>query len=357
MNNPGSILKLWVKAVKVHEADKDPKTLSKKGQEQKTKIKQGLTNLKTQGIADMAAPANVANFVGLRDRVGLVMTRYCRHLKAAKDEDKKVLPRYLKTVTQLTALVLNLDPKNLSHADEDPSLESLESVDVSAVEKALAQPDTGGEVDLDAPAAQDAHPGKDQPGQKQQPQHEEPGKDKPGKDLAATWAARRHEVEPQLLAALKANHPNAGQLRAVFDFALGKSEAGEFAKALQSLDNLAKLLAAPVGANGAHPDVAANLKEWQAACIEIKNDLRKVQSKIAGAQDVNSVQAVVRLESVIKNLGHEPASQQDVKELQTWLEADEVVTRVEAPNPWGIPVMVRERLKPVLDALKAQLPA
>src|SRR5258708_1274347 len=86
MNNPGSILKLWVKAVATHEKGKDDKTLPKKGQEQKSKIKMGLTTLKFQGATDMATPANAERFIVLRDKVGKLMTRYCRYLKAAKDE-------------------------------------------------------------------------------------------------------------------------------------------------------------------------------------------------------------------------------------------------------------------------------
>jgi hypothetical protein len=121
MNNPGSILKLWVKAVATHEKGKDPKSLPKKGQEQKPKIKHGLTTLKFQGGTDLARPANAERFIVLRDKVGKVMTRYCRYLKAAKDEDKQVLPRYLKTVTRLTAVVLKLAPGSISQDEEDPA--------------------------------------------------------------------------------------------------------------------------------------------------------------------------------------------------------------------------------------------
>ena len=56
MIKPGSILKLWTKALKKHEADKDPKELPKKGQDQKLKIKKGLTTLKFQAAADLTQP-------------------------------------------------------------------------------------------------------------------------------------------------------------------------------------------------------------------------------------------------------------------------------------------------------------
>lgn len=342
MNNPGSILKLWIKAVKTHEADKDPKTLPKKGQEQKTKVKKGLTSLKAKGAVDMAVPANAEGFVALRDRVGLVMTRYCRHLKSAKDEDKKVLPKFLKTVKCLTALVLKLSPNNLSQDEDEPSLESLEGVDVAAIDAALEAPDTGGDIDLDEPTGQDAETGK--------------GKTEP--DHAAAWEARRKEVEPLLTAALKALHPNAGQLRAVFGLAVEKADAGDHVKALQTLEHLAKLLSAPAGTNGeASPAAAAALRQWQAACTEVKAQLRKLQGEIVKAKEANSAKAVILLESVVKNLTATPSTQQSVAELERYLSDDDVITRAQEPNPWGFTVNVREKLLAVLVVLKPLLPA
>ena len=75
MNNPASILKLWIKAIKMHETDKDPKKMPQKGQEQKTKIKNGLTTLKAKGAAAMASPANAPQFLTVRDQAGKAMTR------------------------------------------------------------------------------------------------------------------------------------------------------------------------------------------------------------------------------------------------------------------------------------------
>ena len=48
-------------------------------------------------------------------------------------------------------------------------------------------------------------------------------------------------------------------------------------------------------------------------------------------------------------------TQQDVVELEGWIQGDDVITAVEEPNPWGLPVQIRERLLPVLAALKTQM--
>jgi hypothetical protein len=234
INNPGSILKLWNKAVKTHEVGKDVKTLPKKGQDQKTRIKKGLTTLKFQGATDLTAPANADRFVVLRDKVGKAMTRYCRYLKAAKDEDKKVLPRYLKTVKQLTAVVLKLQPGNVSQGEEDANLDSLEGVDVAEVDRAMEAPDTDGDVNLEESAAKEPPP-----------EEKAPGKPPPAPDAAAMWAERRRKLEPLLQQALTSPRGDADRLRSVFALSDTRADAKNYVAALQSLSALEKLLAAP----------------------------------------------------------------------------------------------------------------
>jgi hypothetical protein len=150
IKSPGKVLKLWIKAVKVHEKDKDPKNLPKKGQEQKSTVKKGLTKLRDQAAAGVKTTEAHASFTATRDRVGVALKKYCRYLNAAKDEDKKVLPKFLKLVKQLTAVVLGIEAAQVDLNEDEMDLDSLNAVDVSALEKALAQPDTDADVDFDA---------------------------------------------------------------------------------------------------------------------------------------------------------------------------------------------------------------
>lgn len=63
--------------------------------------------------------------------------------------------------------------------------------------------------------------------------------------LQLAFEARLAELEPLLLSALKAQSGDASKLRAVADFAREKGRGGAFKPALQALEQLAKLLAAP----------------------------------------------------------------------------------------------------------------
>ncbi|WP_420003213.1 hypothetical protein [Arenibacterium sp. LLYu02] len=56
------------------------------------------------------------------------------------------------------------------------------------------------------------------------------------------WDKLRSILEPQVAEALKANHPEAGKIRAVWSFALEKADAGAFAAALQAGARLAAMV-------------------------------------------------------------------------------------------------------------------
>jgi len=299
MNNPGSILKLWVKAVATHEKDKDPKTLPKKGQEQKSKIKHGLTTLKLQGKTDMAVPANASRFVVLRDNAGKLMTRYCRYLKAAKDEDKKILPKYLKTATQLTAVVLKLDPGNLSQAEEEPNLESLAGVDVSAVEKALAAPDTGEEIELED-EGKEAAP--------DQTQTQTKDKADEYKELFLGLM----ETIPGDLKRLTAQNPQAAaKIGPIVTAAGGHAKKGDYQKGFTFLEQAATALATalaagrakeakeviPGGKVAAMVNALAQAKtQWEAALATVRTNIKPAQDML---REQNCPNAAVGLKNLV----------------------------------------------------------
>jgi hypothetical protein len=219
----------------------------------------------------------------------------------------------------------------------------------------IASPEEAARADklADSPSESDGGTNLASGDQEQEPEEEQEN-DAGGQEAnadEARWNARREAIESDYLAALEKQPPNASQLRAVLGFADGKAEAGDFAKALLGLDSLEKLLqATPQTAD------AAVLHDWQVACADVKSLLRKVQAELVKAKDVNSTEATLRLESIIKNLASDPSTQQDVAELDRWIREDDVITRVQKRNPWGIEVTVRQTLLPVLDTLKAKLP-
>jgi hypothetical protein len=169
--------------------------------------------------------------------------------------------------------------------------------------------------------------------------------------LQAEYERRVLALEPRVLEAEKTRKGQSKWLM-LFMSAQDRGSDGEFDKAIQILDKLEALLKAPTQTNG---KAAAALQQWQAACAEVTNQLRKFQAEITKEKDANSDKAVMQLEGIVKNLAHQPSTQQDVVELERWIGDDELITLVDTPNPWGIAVNIRQRLLPVLSTLKPQL--
>jgi hypothetical protein len=222
IRSPAKILNLWNRAVKKHEEGKKPADLPKKGQEQKGKVKKGLTNLKIKAAHGLSDAGAREKFVALRDRVAVVMTKYCRYLKAAKDEDKAVLPRFLKSVKQLTVVVQQLEPGSLDESEDEVGLDALDAVDVAALDETLSQPDTQADVDLD-----------------DEPEEVPPA---PAVDEGAAFTARLKALLPRVLQAQKANPALALDLKLAVSEAQVFSRKQDFAQANALLDKAEGLM-------------------------------------------------------------------------------------------------------------------
>jgi hypothetical protein len=103
----------------------------------------------------------------------------------------------------------------------------------------------------------------------------------------ARWLARRQAIEEPYLEALKEQPARAGQLRAVLAYADGKAEAKDFAKALQGLDSLDKLLHTPTGVPTEAPPAPGLVQKrkflverWQRIPPEVRADLQKLKAAI-----------------------------------------------------------------------------
>lgn len=82
---------------------------------------------------------------------------------------------------------------------------------------------------------------------------EKPAAPRADPDAAARYAQRRTVLEPRLLAALKAQHPEATKLRAADGFAQEKARSGDPAAAMKALDLVERLLATPTPSPAAPP--------------------------------------------------------------------------------------------------------
>lgn len=98
---------------------------------------------------------------------------------------------------------------------------------------------------------------------------------------------------------------------------------------------------APGGGGGGGRDEAMAL--WKSRREAAIKSLRATASKIAAAKHPSSSKAIIEIQAVTMNLTAEPATMQQVKELQTYLDTDQVVIDVSE---------LAENIRtPLLDAL------
>lgn len=100
---------------------------------------------------------------------------------------------------------------------------------------------------------------------------------------------------------------------------------------------------------------SAAIPAWQAARASVVEQLKKLGTAIASTKDPEARHAIIMLQAIIKNLTPEPGSQQSVLELERYLTTDDIIDDVESPNPFGLPISVREPLLGALAPLKAEL--
>jgi hypothetical protein len=372
--SPVKIIRLWRKVndrygPKEPEKGEKPKGKAAAEVKQNEKIERGMKALKAVAQAGVKTPGQVKKFESTRTKLNRLLLLYCKTLKSAKPDGYQDLNKFRKNVRQLTVTVGHLSAVNADLADEGAvDLGDLLGIDDSGLDKALTDPslDQADDVAFDEaeePPAPEAPPVPPEPGA-------------PDSDLAAQWAQRREALEPKLLQALKGQGGDAGKLRAVFQFALGKAETGQYAAALQGLNQLEKLLEktgaeaealvsqtdAPVspeadGSPAAPSDLEAALKSWQNARILVVNQLRRLEAAVQKGNHPDAVWAIVRLESICKQLTARPDTLPKVAAVEAYLKGDEIIDVAEEPNQFGIPVKIREPLLRELVSLKPHLSA
>jgi hypothetical protein len=133
----------------------------------------------------------------------------------------------------------------------------------------------------------------------------------------------------------------------------------DFTAALKKLDEAEALLPKKPGQDSAHPpantssaETAAAMADWQSARNEAVGTLRKLGAAIVAAKDPESGAAQIVLEAIAKNLTEKPVTTQQVLELERYLQTDKIITEAEAPNPFGVTIVIRTPLLNALGTLK-----
>lgn len=166
-----------------------------------------------------------------------------------------------------------------------------------------------------------------------------------GKD----YQARLARLQPEIRKAMAG--PAAAELQALISELTRHGNGGDYAAAAADLDEIEALLEGggeeaaqgtgepAQGASGptsavpktaAAPAAAAGnaMELWKTRRVAAVTALRAVAAKIAAAKHPSSTKAILEIQAVTKNLTAEPATLQQITELQTWLGSDDVVNDV-----------------------------
>ena len=376
MQNPTKILKLWNKANdrfgtgkkdKLSSAEK--KQLSSKEKiayKQKERITQGLTILRTVSKGGVKSAGKVKKFEKVRSKTLRFMKRYCKVVKSTKIEAAKELTKYRKIVKQLTVVVDGLIPIQVEDSDDgDLDLNVLAGIDTAKLDSDLDQlEDTGDQDDDEGFDEDELETDEDEEGaeevEEQQSADTETSAESAAKpdSLADTWKRRREDIEPALKQAFSEQKGDISQMRAVFAFAMEKAAQNDYAKALQGLDSLTKLLkkadSAPAQTgNGSPTNGALKLGPWQTVKRAAVKQVRQLQTEIAKSRHPSAGKVIRHLETIPKLLQKDPATVTDVDSLTKTIQSSPVISKAEAKNPFSVNVKIREALMKALQAAKA----
>lgn len=149
----------------------------------------------------------------------------------------------------------------------------------------------------------------------------------PGDDEArAAFTRRLSALQARIKQALAG--ASAARVKPLSDGVTQAAKVGRYADANRLLDALEPLLDPGGKTGGGEAARAQALQDWKTRRAAAVSSLKAVATQVAAAKHASSAKAVIELQAVIKNLTPEPASLQQVRELQRWLADDDVVTDV-----------------------------
>jgi hypothetical protein len=365
IRSPIKILKLWNKINdrfgpveagddKIRKGEKKKVSdTDKAAEKQNTKITRGLTALKVVAKAGVTTPSQVKKFETTRDRVVLVMKKYCKTIKSARLEGAQDMNKFRKSVKQLTIVVEGLTAGLVDAADEgDEEIGALAGIDDGKFDQAMEDPNFAAAADnfsfddiiTEAPPTEE----------KLAPAAAEP------KELNGVMA-RLNVLNPQYLQAIKLNGPDVPQMKTMFQIVSGflKDKNLEQAEpALSDLEMLVnKALAVPPAVAASPKDLGVAMKGWQTARVDVINSLRKLETAIQKDSHPQGLRAIVLLESICKQLTLSPDTLPKIKAVESYLQSDDIIGAAEEPNRFGIAVKIRQPLLNELQGLKTFVPA
>ena len=106
------------------------------------------------------------------------------------------------------------------------------------------------------------------------------------------------------------------------------------------------------------PGKAPNLKGmiiWTAARAKAIAALKEAEAAVRAFEDPDSNGAIVELRAIRANLTEKPETDQQIKELETYIGGDEVVADAEGDNGLGINLQLRQPLLAALATLRNDL--
>jgi hypothetical protein len=106
------------------------------------------------------------------------------------------------------------------------------------------------------------------------------------------------------------------------------------------------------------PGKTPNLKGmivWTAARAKAIAALKEAEAAVRAFEDPNSNRAILELRAFRANLTEKPETDQQIKELETYIGTDEVVADAEGDNSLGISLQLRQPLLAALTTLRNDL--
>lgn len=97
---------------------------------------------------------------------------------------------------------------------------------------------------------------------------------------------------------------------------------------------------------------APAMAAWKSARGKAVADLHAVAKQVGAMDDFpEAAQAMILLRAIAANLTEEPATPQQVAELQRYIESDDIIDEAEEPNGFGIEIALKAPLLAALAGL------
>jgi hypothetical protein len=352
--NPGHLLNFYISTKKLYDKGTKPKDVNQSGEKQSTKLKKSLKGLKECASTGLTTPEQKGDFLAQKEVAVENLTKYCRFLHNNKSGDEKKHAQFTANLKRLTVVVKKLDVNDIDCTDvpegQAVELGALDDVSTADLDKELTGPETQGEATSSGTAGSQPATDGQQPAQSttaatkaRKEEQEKAGTMPPESEKAAQWKERDARFVPHLKAFLHAGTGDIAGVTKLYNGATDAASKGTYDVANRILDKLE-----PTIVKGA----VTGMVGWQKAKIDTTNQIRQLQTALAKTKRPEAAQVARILDSVLTGLQIHPDSEENLKALETYVATDDIITKAEKPNPWGIKIVIRAPLMKALAGLK-----